>query len=551
MVQAKNEMLSTLPALLRSVGKADDVAVIVASGSPQLSYAELHAEVDRVAAVLRSSFGVAQGSVVSMAFPNTIELVILFLAVTRARAIAAPLNAAYKEEEFRFYMEDAGAACLIIPAKAGGGSAEKAGTTLGIPVVAAEWMTSSESAQALGLKLVSGAVKGESSIDDDDGPGPLPEPDDVALFLHTSGTTSRPKGVPLTHGNLTASMKNIIRTYDLQSTDRTLIVMPLFHVHGLMAALLATLAAGGTVVLPAAGRFSATTFWHDIATYGVTWYTAVPTIHQILLSHHHRSPLVEYPRLRFIRSCSSSLPPPVLHSLEEEFKAPVLEAYAMTEASHQMTSNPLPEHGGHKPGSVGRPTGIELAVIDSDGKMLETGRIGEVCVKGANVTKGYVNNEEANKAAFTGGWFHTGDRGFLDADGYLMLTGRIKELINRGGEKISPSEVDNALLSHPAVSEAVAFAAPDEKYGEVVNAAVVLHPGAVASSKDIIEHCKTKVAPFKVPAHVFITDSVPRTGTGKIQRRFVAEKFLKEAQQQHGPAANPVEASAKSGKDAS
>lgn len=324
----------------------------------------------------------------------------------------------------------------------------------------------------------------------------------MALFLHTSGTTSRPKGVPLTQANLAASLANIRGTYEFTPEDVSLLVMPLFHVHGLMAAFLAPLSAGATVVLPAEGRFAAGTFWKDAAAHGVTFYTAVPTIHQILVARaEHDYPADAPPPLRVIRSCSSSLAPATLAALEAKFKAPVLEAYAMTEASHQMTSNPLPKHGAHKPGSVGKAQGaVQVAILDASNAVLPAGEVGEVCIRGPNVTAGYRNNPAANEEAFAGGWFHTGDQGKLDEEGYLRLTGRIKELINRGGEKISPIEVDGALLSHPGVAEAVSFAAPDEKYGESVAAAVVLNAEGKKIDDvvaDIQRHVATKLSKFK------------------------------------------------------
>jgi len=300
-------------------------------------------------------------------------------------------------------------------------------------------------------------------------------------------------------------------------------------VHGLMSAFLATLAAGGIVILPKGGKFSAQVFWNDVKAHGATWYTAVPTIHQILLARSGEAKDHEGVSLRFIRSCSASLAAPVLERLEATFKAPVLEAYAMTEAAHQMTSNPLPKHGPRKPGTVGKGTNVQIAILSGEGKEMAVGQVGEVCINGRNVTPGYHKNPKANEEAFAFGWFHTGDQGFKDADGYVTLTGRLKELINRGGEKISPLEVDSVLLGSPAVAEAVAFAAPDEKYGEEVMAAVVLRPGQKVEAAEILAHAKQKLGDFKVPKRLFISDSLPKTATGKIQRRFVAEHFLKSA----------------------
>uniref|UniRef100_I2CS66 Peroxisomal-coenzyme a synthetase n=1 Tax=Nannochloropsis gaditana (strain CCMP526) TaxID=1093141 RepID=I2CS66_NANGC len=347
------------------------------------------------------------------------------------------------------------------------------------------------------------------------------------MYMHTSGTTSRPKRVRLTHGNLVASLANIQATYELSPADRTLLVMPLFHVHGLIAGLLTSLASGGTVILH--GRFAASTFWKHVSTHGATWYTAVPTMQQVLLMRAETDfPKDNPPPLRFIRSCSASLAASVLERLEKAFHAPVLEAYAMTENAHQMTSNPLPKHGPRKPGSVGKATGtVKVAILDDNCQPVPTGKVGEVCIQGPSVTPGYVNNEEANRVGFMGGWFHTGDQGFLDEEDYLTLTGRIKELINRGGEKISPLEVDAVLLSHPLVGEAVSFAAPDEKYGEEVHAVVTLKPGSSLSEEAIVQHCRLSLADFKLPKKVYIAQTVPRTATGKIQRRIVAEHFLK------------------------
>jgi acyl-CoA synthetase (AMP-forming)/AMP-acid ligase II len=353
-----------------------------------------------------------------------LQFVVAFLAVIRCRATAAPLNSAYTAEEFEFSISDSEAKLLITP-KEGNKSAEAAASKLGIPHVTA---TLRDGESELSLSSTSDVTAESTSV-----AGIVNDPSDVALFLHTSGTTSRPKGVPLTQLNLASSVRNIVSVYRLTESDSTVMVLPLFHVHGLIAGLLSSLSAGAAVTLPSSGRFSASTFWSDMRAYSATWYTAVPTIHQIILDRHLTRPEPAYPELRFIRSCSASLAPSVMARLEESFGAPVLEAYAMTEASHQMSSNPLPEDGGHKPGSVGKPMGQEMAVLDVNGVPQREGLSGEVCIRGPNVTKGYKNNPEANKAAFSFGWFHTGDIGFFDSDGYLHLVGRIKELINRGG----------------------------------------------------------------------------------------------------------------------
>lgn len=350
----------------------------------------------------------------------------MFLAVIRARATAAPLNQAYTSDEFEFYLSDSESK-LLLTSKEGNASAQAAASKLKIPHTTA---TLSETNAELTLS----PTQSESNLNSVT--KLTNEPTDVSLFLHTSGTTSRPKGVPLTQLNLAASVQNIKSVYKLTESDSTVIVLPLFHVHGLLAGLLSSLGAGAAVALPAAGRFSASTFWSDMLKYNATWYTAVPTIHQIILDRHLGNPEPVYPKLRFIRSCSASLAPAIMARLEEAFEAPVLEAYAMTEAAHLMSSNPLPEDGPHKPGSVGKPVGQEMVILDENGVVQEPQINGEVCIRGPNVTKGYKNNPEANKAAYQFGWFHTGDLGYFDSDGYLHLVGRIKELINRGGKKI-------------------------------------------------------------------------------------------------------------------
>src|SRR6185369_3531153 len=330
--------------------------------------------------------------------------------------------------------------------------------------------------------------------------------DEVALILHTSGTTSRPKRVPLSHANLMTSAKNVAATYNLTSDDVSLCVMPLFHVHGLVASTLATFQSGGTVVVPA--KFNPLSFWSTVREHGATWYSAVPTIHQVLLSRAKGARPSGAEQLRFIRSCSASLAPQLMADMEATFGAPVLEAYGMTEAAHQMASNPLPPRA-HKAGSVGHGTAVEIAILDEAGNILPPGATGEVSIKGPNVFGGYEGNPQANAESFSNGWFRTGDQGTLDHEGYLTLVGRLKELINRGGEKISPREIDEALLQHPAVAEAVCFGVPDAKYGEEVAAAVVLR--GEASAADLLAHCRERLGAFKVPKTIHLVLQIPRT----------------------------------------
>lgn len=462
--------------------RTPEAPAVLAPGRPAMSYARLLAQMDATAAAL-AALGIGRGDRVATVLANGPEMAAAFLGIASA-AVAAPLNPAYREAEFRFYLEDLAPKALV--AEAGAESA-----ALGV-------------AEALGIPVVSLAeANGAARV-------PEAKPDDVALVLHTSGTTSRPKQVPLTHANLCHSAENIRRALELCPADRCLNVMPLFHIHGLAAAVLATLAAGASVV--ATPGFYAPRFLEWLEEFTPTWYTAVPTMHQAILARAGAGPVRS--SLRFIRSCSAALPPQVMEELERVFGVPVIESYGMTEAAHQMASNPLPP-GRRKPGSVGRAAGPEVKVLPD----------GEIVIRGPNVMAGYVNNPAANEDAFTGGWFRTGDQGRLDEDGYLFITGRTKEIINRGGEKIAPREIDEALLRHPSVAQALAFAIPDARLGEDVAAAVVLQPGAAAGESELRAFAAGTLADFKVPRRIVFVDEIPKGPTGKPQRVGLAAKL--------------------------
>ena len=323
--------------------------------------------------------------------------------------------------------------------------------------------------------------------------------------------------------NVTASAYNIADILALSPDDVCLNIMPLFHIHGLIAAVSASIAAGASVCCTPG--FNAFKFfsWFDAAK--PTWYSAVPTMHQALLplAARHQD-IIARARLRFVRSSSASLPPQVMTALEETFGAPVIEAYGMTEAAHQMASNPLPPRP-HFAGSVGIAAGPDIAIMDEAGALLTPGTIGEVVIRGRNVTAGYENNPKANATAYTNGWFRTGDQGALDAHGYLRLTGRLKEIINRGGEKVSPLEVDAVLMDHPAVQQVVTFGMPHPKLGEEVAAAVVLREGFKLDERALRDFAAERLAPFKVPRHVVFLAEIPKGATGKLQRIGLAAKL--------------------------
>jgi len=484
-------------------------AALLCDGDEPLSHQRLW---DQAAMTVPSlnRLGVGRGDRVAIVLPQGPDLAVTFLAVA-AGATAAPLNPAYVRKEFLFYLEDLQARALILP-KGSDSPARAAADSLGTPVI--ELVPGKNGAERFHLSGVARPLEA---------PAGLAEADDVALVLHTSGTTSRPKMVPLTHANLLASARHIGATLQLQPTDRCLNVMPLFHIHGLVACVLAWLGAGGSTVCTRA--FGAEEFSGWLGNWKPSWYSAVPPMHQAILTHARARPVQPLrSSLRFIRSSSAPLPPPVMAGLEEAFGVAVIESYGMTEAAHQMASNPLPPRT-RKPGSVGLAAGPEVAILDEAGKTLASGRTGEVAIRGPNVTRGYANNSEANAMAFCGGWLRTGDQGYLDGEGYLFITGRLKELINRGGEKIAPREIDEVLLAYPGVRQAVAFAVPHPSLGENIAAAVVLKEGAVGCEAVLREFALDRLPAFKVPSRIILVNDVPKGPTGKIQRIGLADRL--------------------------
>jgi acyl-CoA synthetase (AMP-forming)/AMP-acid ligase II len=484
------------------VPAVDTTAIVLPEPGIQITYKSLCDQVSAMADAL-ATIGVGRGDRVATVLPNGLPAIVSFIAASVA-GTAAPLNPGYREDEINFYLEDTNAKVLLVPID-GAADARKAAERRGVPVY-------SLAMDDKGFVRIVDAPHGKTAA--------APSGDDVALVLHTSGSTGRPKRVPILHRNITASTHNIVAHYGLTPADVSLCVMPLFHVHGLVASTLSTLLSGGAVVVPA--KFNPLSFWRTVRDTGSTWYSAVPTIHNLLLSRAGDERPAGAEGLRFIRSCSSALPAEMMEKMEQVFGVPVLEAYGMTEASHQMASNPQPP-AARKPGSVGPGTGVKVGIMDDAGDLLATDQRGEVVIQGPNVVSGYENNPEANAKSFTNGWFRTGDQGYLDADGCLILTGRIKELINRGGEKIGPREIDEILLTHPAVAEALAFGVPHPAWGEEVAAAIVLKENHPASEAELTAFCKERLADFKRPKKFYIVDTIPRTATGKIARGAVAK----------------------------
>ena len=498
----------TLHELLR-VGADDDIA-IAAPRRAALDYRGLRALVADTAAALNAA-GIGRNDRVAIVLPNGPEMATCFVACACA-VTSAPLNPAYRLDEFEFYLTDLQAKALIVE-RGSKSPAIDAARTLGVRVIE---LVVAERAGAGQFTLDAGPAAACAN-------GGAAQADDVAMVLHTSGTTSRPKRVPLSVANLCVSAGHIAATLAFTPRDVGLNIMPLFHIHGLMAGLLAPLSAGSKVFCTPG--FNALKFfaWMDEA--DPTWYTAVPTMHLAIASRgKHNAAVLQRQRLRFVRSSSSALPPQLIGQIETMFNAPLIESYGMTEAAHQMASNPLPPLP-RKRGSVGRAAGPEIRIRGDDGSFLGAGQAGEIVIRGTSVTRGYESNEKANAEAFVDGWFRTGDQGMLDADGYLSITGRLKEIINRGGEKVSPREIDEILLDHVSVAQVVVFGAPHKRLGEEVAAMVVLHEGHECGELELQNFVKQRVAAYKVPKKILFVDELPKGATGKLQRIGLAQRI--------------------------
>jgi len=486
-------------------------ALVVTADRIPITYRDLVRLVDDLAGQLARG-GLLPGDRAALRAHSSVEFVVGLLAASRAGLVVVPLDAALPVAEQRVRIAAAGARVVLVD----GGELGETGE----PTVPC-WP----------ISVTVGQDDGGVRVDVDTTVAPSPagaapdglRPDD-ALIMFTGGTTGSPKMVPWTQDNIASSVSGVIATYGLGPQDATVAVMPLFHGHGLIAALLSSLASGGTVLLPARGRFSAHTFWDDVHAAGATWFTAVPTIHQILLERAAPDHTGHLPApLRFIRSCSAALSLETARALQTEFAAPVLSAYGMTEATHQVASTS--ENETVTSGLVGRSTGAEIRIVGDDGQPCPPETVGEIWLRGRTVVRGYLADPAATARTFTDGWLHTGDLGSVSAAGELTLRGRIKELINRGGEKISPERVEGVLASHPNVLEAAVFGVPDPLYGETVAAVVVPAPSAPPTVAELAEFCRERLAAFEVPASIKVTGELPHTAKGSIDRRAVAERF--------------------------
>jgi len=498
-------------AFIEAAKKNSSSAAILAPDRKPLSYGRLCRHIDHVVSLL-NDYGIGRNDRIAIVLPDGPEMAVAFLSVV-ACATCAPLNPAYQKKESEFYLSDINSRAVIVQAGIDSPMRSVA-RSRDVPIIE---LTPLKEAEAGLFKLT---FTGKSSTNPKTG---LAAPDDIALVLHTSGTTGRPKSVPLTQRTIFASARNVSISLRLDYTDRCLSVMPLFHMHGLTGALLSSLTVGGSVICTSG--FSAAKFFDWIERLQPTWYTAVPTIHQMVLEVAGKNSLpAKQTKFRFIRSTSSSLPAIVMEKLESTFNVPVIEAYGCIEAGGQIASNLMPPFK-RKPGSVGLPVSSEVAIMDEKANVLPIGEAGEIVIRGENVIKRYENYPETNEKAFSGGWLRTGDLGRFDDEGYLYISGRLKEIINRGGHKVSPREVDEALLSHPAVLQAVAFGVPHNRLGESIAAVVVTDNKKEITERELRRHVAYRLAPYKVPQQILFVGTIPKGPTGKVQRIGLADKL--------------------------
>jgi acyl-CoA synthetase (AMP-forming)/AMP-acid ligase II len=501
------------------IRQPEAAALVATPDRIPVSYRGLVRLVDDLAGQLRRG-GLLPGDRVALRAASNAEFVVALLAASRADLIVVPLDPGLPVSEQSVRSQAAGARVMLVDGhmdrKAPGDDTEPA-------------------LRCWPLAVSVGREDGDLSVHLDAATSPNPvnsTPEGLhqgdAMIMFTGGTTGLPKMVPWTRGNIAGSVRAIIAGYRLGPQDATVAVMPLYHGHGLIASLLSTLVSGGTVLLPARGRFSAHTFWDDIAAVAATWYTAVPTIHQILLERNKTDvSRGKRPTLRFIRSCSAPLTPETAQELQDVFSAPVVCAFGMTEATHQVATTGIDadENPAATTGLVGRSTGPEIRIVGLDGKPLPPEAVGEVWLDGPTVVRGYLGDPAITAANFTDGWLRTGDLGTLSAAGDLIIRGRIKELINRGGEKISPERVEGVLASHPNIVEVAVFGVPDKIYGETVAAVVVARGSAAPTPAELAVFCRERLAAFEVPASFQEASALPHTAKGSLDRRAVAEQF--------------------------
>ena len=479
----------------------------------RFTFAEFDRAVNRAARLLKSH-GIAKGDAVSLLMPNSAEYVIAYFACWKLGAIAGPINSLLKAHELEFVISDSEAKALLVHSDF---LPNIENIRKGLPTLKAviefddEATATKDFTDNLSTSSSTNLSVSEINLDSE------------AIIIYTSGTTGKPKGCLLTHGNLIANARQISQWLGFTEDDRLLSVMPLFHMNAVSVTTMAALYAGGsTVVSP---KFSASRFWQTISDFQITSFGSVATMLSMLLSTYPEGVPkdLKTDQLRFAMCGSAPVPAEVLKRFEGTFNCLVIEGYGLSESTCRSTFNPPDER--RRAGSCGLAIGNEIKVVDEEDREVANGELGEIVLRGENILKGYYKNEEATASAFRSGWFHTGDIGYRDADGFFYIVDRKSDMIIRGGENIYPREIDEVLYQHPAIASAATIGVPDSLYGEEVAAFVVLKDGIGLSADEIISYCRERLADYKCPKTVRFVDEIPKGPTGKLLKRELAKQF--------------------------
>jgi long-chain acyl-CoA synthetase len=489
-----------IPELLRQRAGAapDKVFLFSEADKRQFTYREFVEAVGRAAGML-SSHGIRKGDVVSLLLPNGVEYIIAYFACWQLGALAGPVNGHLKSQEIAYVVSNSESKLMLVDT---------------------EFLPKVESIELPRVvfddeRKATYGFNGSKATDI--------EPEDDAIIIYTSGTTGKPKGCLLTHRNVIANARQISQWLGFTENDRLLTLMPLFHMNAVSVTTMSALYAGGSTVV--SQKFSASRFWQIIDDYQVTSFGSVATMLSMLLSTYPDGvPAgLKTDQLRFAMCGSAPVPAEVLRRFEKTFNCLVVEGYGLSESTCRSTFNPPDKR--RRPGSCGLPIGNEMRVVNDDDRDVPDGELGEIVMRGENILKGYFKNEAATATAFRNGWFHTGDIGYRDPDGFYYIVDRKSDMIIRGGENIYPREIDEVLYQHPQIAAAAVIGIPDELYGEDVAAVVVLKPDAKVSEAEVIEFCKARLADYKCPKAVRFVDDIPKGPTGKLLKRELAQMF--------------------------
>ena len=495
----------SIPELLQQRVSAtpDNLFLFSEADKRQFTYKEFEVAVMRTARMLVAK-GVGKGDVVSLLLPNSVEYVIAYFACWQIGALAGPINSLLKSQEIAYVISNSETRALLVNSEF-------------LPLIETIRDDVTTLQAIITFDNEAEAIREQTAGTD---PGAEIDQDHEAIIIYTSGTTGKPKGCLLTHGNVIANARQISSWLSFTENDRLLTMMPLFHMNAVSVTTMSALYAGGSTVV--SQKFSASRFWQIISDYQITSFGSVATMLSMLLSTYPDGVPegLKTDQLRFAMCGSAPVPAEVLRRFEETFKCLVIEGYGLSESTCRSTFNPPDQR--RRPGSCGVPIGNEMRVVDEEDHEVPDGELGEIVLRGENILKGYYKNDTANETAFRNGWFHTGDIGYRDADGFFYIVDRKSDMIIRGGENIYPREIDEVLYQHPDIAAAAAVGVKDELYGEEVAAVVVLKPGANTTAQEVIDYCKARLADFKCPKTVHFVEDIPKGPTGKLLKRELA-----------------------------